>query len=99
MDDVKAGSRSSKEAMDLMILETTVRELSDLDLVFLMAMAEDDTISRISDIAKRMGITSAKAGQYRLRLIKQGVIEPFGRGKVQFALPLLRDYLRRQQRS
>jgi len=97
MQDVKAGIQSSEEAMDQMILETTVKELSDMDLAFVMAMAQDDTVSRLSDIASRMQVSSAKAGQYRLRLIKQGIIEPYGRGKLQFSLPLLRTYLRKQQ--
>ena len=93
--DVKVGIKSSEEAMDQMILETTIKELSDMDVTFLKAMAKDEAASRLSDITHRMGITSARAGQYRLRLIKQGVIEPYGRGKVQFALPLLRDYIRK----
>jgi len=93
--DVEAGINSSIEAMDQMILETTVLELSELDVAFLKAMALDTGASRISEIVRRLGTSSAKAGQYRLRLIKQGVIEPYGRGKIQFALPLLRDYLRR----
>lgn len=96
LDDVRVGISSSKEAMDNMILETTIKELSDLDVAFLKAMVEDDTESRLSDISSRMGVSSTKAGQYRLRLIKKGVIEPFGRGKVQLALPLLRDYMRRK---
>jgi len=97
LGDVEAGVESSVEAMDQMILETTVRELSDLDIAFRESMVEDETISRMSDISSRMGVSSAKAGQYRLRLIKQGVIEPYGRGRVRLALPLLRDYLLRQQ--
>jgi len=94
-DDVEAGIKSSEEAMDQMILETTIKELSDLDIAFLRAMSKDETISRLSDIARRMGISSAQAGQYRLRLIRQGVIEPYGRGRLQFSLPLLKNYIRK----
>ena len=97
LDDVESGTRGTVEAMDQMILETTINELSDTDVIFLEAMAHDEEVSYLSDIRERTGMTAAQAGQYRLRLIKQGVIEAFGRGKVQFTLPLLRDYLRRNQ--
>jgi len=95
--DVEEGLKSSEEAMDRMILETTMLELSDLDAAFLKAMAQDDAASLMSDIVRRMGVPSAKAGQYRLRLINQGVIEPYGRGRVQFSLPLLKGYIRKQE--
>ncbi|MDR2108274.1 MAG: ATP-binding protein, partial [Coriobacteriales bacterium] len=95
LEDARRGIISAEEDMDRMILETTIKELSDKDVAFLHAMAQDDAESRLGDVAKRLKISSAAAGQYRLRLIRQGVIEEYGRGKVQFALPLLRDYLRK----
>jgi len=91
--DVDRGIESSEEYMDRMILETTVRELSEKDVAFLLAMLPDEAASRMGDIAERMGISTNLSGQYRLRLIKQGVIEEYGRGKVQFAMPLLKNYL------
>jgi hypothetical protein len=56
-------------------------------------MLPDDKESKISDIIERLGCSANFAAQYRLRLIKQGVIEEYGRGKVQFAMPLLKEYL------
>jgi hypothetical protein len=76
-----------------MILDTTINELSEKDLEFLYAMLPDKAESKISDIIIRLSCTANYAAQYRLRLIKQGVIEEFGRGKVQFAMPLLKEYL------
>ena len=92
-EDVDLGIESSEEYMDRMILDTTVSELSEKDLEFLIAMLPDKAESKIGDITNRLGITSNLAGQYRLRLIKQGVIEEYGRGRIQFAMPLLKDYL------
>jgi hypothetical protein len=95
LKDVHNGIALANEDMDRMILETTVRELSRKDIAFLRAMANDESISSMSDIAARLDMTPVQAGQYRLRLIKQGVIEEYGRGVVRFSLPLLKDYLLR----
>ncbi|MCL1897983.1 MAG: ATP-binding protein [Micrococcales bacterium] len=95
--DVSEGIRASGESMDNMILDTTIREISPGDLSFLLAMSKDQGFSLIKDLGIRLGITPANAGQYRLRLIKQGLIEPYGRGRVRFALPLLQDYLLRHE--
>jgi hypothetical protein len=57
-------------------------------------MAQDDGASLLGDIAKRLNVDSNYAGQYRLRLIALELIAPAGYGRVQFALPYLRDYLR-----
>jgi len=93
LTDVKRGILVADEYMDQMILETTVRDLSEMDVAFLVAMSRDAVESKMSDITKRLNVSSAQTGQYRLRLIKQGVIEEYGRGIVRFALPLLKNYL------
>lgn len=79
--------------MDQRVLAPTYYELSEGDLSFLMAMLEDETESRISDIASRMGVQSNYASQYRARLIEQGIIGERGRGKVGFELPYFKEYL------
>ena len=93
MSDVVTGIESAGEYMDRMILDTTVKDLSEKDMDFLLAMLPDHEYSKISDIINRLGVSASSASQYRLRLIKQGVIEEFGRGKVRFTLPLLREYI------
>jgi DNA replication protein DnaC len=93
LDDVMQGIESSEDNMERMILDTTVDELSDKDLEFLVAMLPDKNESKISDIIERLSCSANHAAQYRLRLIKQGIIEEYGRGKVQFAMPLLKEYL------
>jgi hypothetical protein len=48
----------------------------------------------MADIKERMGVDGNYASQYRLRLIAQELIRPVGHGKVDFALPYLREYLK-----
>ncbi len=93
LSDAISGMESASEHMERMILDTTVKDLSEQDLAFLIAMLPDPEVSRIADIGARMNVSSAIAGQYRLRLISQGAVEEYGRGKLRFALPLLREYL------
>lgn len=61
---------------------------------FLMAMAQDDGPSRLGDIAERMGVEGNYASQYRARLIRAELIEPAGKGQVNFVMPYMREYLR-----
>ena len=74
-------------------LETTYRELSDKDIEFLLAMLPDSGPSRTSEIAKRMGVASNYASQYKRRLLEDGVIGERGRGLVGFDIPAFREFL------
>ena len=74
-------------------LETTYRELSDKDIEFLLAMLPDSGPSRVSEIAKRMGVASNYASQYKRRLLEDGVIGERGRGLVGFDIPAFREFL------
>jgi hypothetical protein len=62
-------------------------DLPDVDRSFLGAMAHDDGPSRMADIASRLGVDAAYAGQYGWRMIAAEVIEPRGYGLVNFNLP------------
>lgn len=68
--------------------------LSPVDKTYLLAMAQDDGPSSTSVIAERMGKGLGYAGTYRARLLEAQVIEERGYGKVDFAIPYLREYLR-----
>lgn len=68
--------------------------LSPVDRTYLLAMAQDDGPSSTSAIAARMGKSAGYAGTYRTRLLEAQVIEERGYGKVDFAIPYLREYLR-----
>ena len=75
------------------ICQTSIAPLSDRDIEFLTAMAEDENESEISEIAERLGCTSSFAQTYKRRLLQAGLIEQHRRGKVRFAVPYLAEYI------
>ncbi len=79
------------------VCETTLAALSDKDAEFLIAMSQDASESRISEVAERMSVSVDYAQKYRRRLIDAGVIRASGRGRVSFAVPYLADYLRKEE--
>lgn len=85
----------AKNSFENDVCGTTLAALSDKDVCFLSAMAEDARESRIADVAERMGVTYDYAQKYRRRLIDGGIIEPARRGSIRFAVPYLADHLRR----
>lgn len=74
--------------------QTALADLSEVDRSYLVAMAQDDGPSRTGLVAERMGVDPSYAQVYRARLRDAGMIEVVGHGRVDFALPYLRDYLR-----
>jgi DNA-binding IclR family transcriptional regulator len=60
---------------------------------FLRAMAQDDGVSAIADVRRRLGASHATAQQYRARLIAAGLVAPERRGELSFTLPYLGEYL------
>jgi AAA+ ATPase superfamily predicted ATPase len=88
--DVKAGLEDAREDMETMILEATIKDLSEKDIDFHVVMQCDKEVSNMADIAKRLKVSASYAGNYRSRLIAQGVITEAGRGKVAFQMSLFR---------
>jgi hypothetical protein len=76
------------------ICETTLAPLSERDIAFLLAMAEDVGDSRLADVAARMRVTDAYVQTYKRRLVQAGVIRQPRRGVACMEVPYLRDYLR-----
>ena len=76
------------------IHKTCLKPLSDKDRDFLIAMSADKESSRIADIQKRMGVSSAYIQQYRTRLMEAGIILTEQRGRVEYTIPYLGEYLR-----
>lgn len=79
------------------ICRTTLNQLSEVDVEFLRSMAVDHGASSISDIAGRLSVSNEYAQRYKKRLIDAGVISQPRRGAVEFAVPLLADYLRTRE--
>ena len=90
------GIEDAREDFRSHILEPTFRELYEVDVRFIEAMLADDRESRISDVAKRMGVESRYASKYRSRLLAEGVIEQVARGVVRFALPEFKAFVQEE---
>jgi len=71
------------------------RELSDRDREFLMAMSEDDEVTRFADVLSRMGVTKGYASKYRERLLDAGIVRSVGHGKLAMEPPYMREYVLR----
>lgn len=91
----RAGVLAARRRVGVLVHEPELRALSDTDRAFLVAMSADDRPSRMRDVAQRLGVDANYASQYRLRLIREGVIEPAGHGRVDFTSVTMREYLRR----
>lgn len=77
------------------VLKNTVDELSNVEIKFLNAMCEDEEFSFINDISKRLDKSASYIGAYKKKLLEHGVIEEIGRGRIKFALPYLREYIKK----
>ena len=94
--DVDAGASTALTRMEALVHEPALADLSNVDRAFLAAMAIDDGPSRISEIAKRLGVELGYTSVYRQRLIDAQMIEPAGHGLLRFTLPRMTEHLRRR---
>jgi AAA ATPase domain len=94
LDQVERGIATARRRLGQLVVEPSLQDLSETDRTFLLAMAHDGGPSSMKTIAERMGVDATYAGQYRLRLLEAEVIISSSYGKVDFALPSMRDYLR-----
>lgn len=78
------------------MIEAALAAASPKDVDFLRAMAEDDGPSIAADIGRRIGARTNLVANYRARLLAAGLIDAAGHGKVEFAIPGLRQHLRSQ---
>ena len=92
--DVIRGIEHARAKLGEGVCAPIVSAISGRTLDYLHAMAEDDGPSATSHIAQRLGESMDYANNYRSRLIAEHIIKAVGRGKVDFAVPFLREYLR-----
>jgi len=95
--DAEEGVYFAQVDLERMILNQTYFDLSEKDIEFLVAMLCDREFSKMSDIAERMNVSAKYAGEYRRRLIEQGIIGERGHGRVAFEIPMIREYLQSKQ--
>ena len=97
-DALEAAVASAEEEFETDVCETTLAALSEMDVRFLRAMAQDGADSSTTEIADRLGVTTDYGQKYRKRLIDAGVIEPCGWGRVRICVPLLKGHLGKRER-
>ena len=93
-DAVQHAVQVAHAAMGESVIVPALRGLSGRDRDYLIAMAEDDGPASTIDVAERMGATSGNAGRQRARLLDAGIIVAPERGRVDFAIPRMREHLR-----
>ena len=91
---VAAGTTAARLRLGNLVHAPALRDLSDVDRTMLVCMAKDDGPSQIADIAERMDRLVNYVSVYRNRLLAAGIIKTAGYGKIDFAAPYLREYLR-----
>jgi hypothetical protein len=94
LDDVKRAARLAKGRMGANVHEPSLAALSDTDRHALVAIAQDETASKVSVVRQRMNVSAQHFNVYRNRLLDAGLIYQPARGYIDFALPYLREYLR-----
>jgi hypothetical protein len=90
---------TARKEMARAIHQPVISSLSGKDVDYLRAMAKDEGPSQSADVAARMQVNPSYASSYRKRLLEAGVIMSPTRGAVDFAVPLLRDYLKDNRTS
>lgn len=94
LEHAASGVARARRRVGDLVHASALADLSGVDRSFLVAMSIDDGPSNMNEIPHRLGVGANYASQYRLRLIDAGMIEAVGRGRVDFTLPYIREYLR-----
>jgi hypothetical protein len=92
--DAEEGIRNAQRYIVSSVIELTLNDLSEKDREFLTAMSLLGTPAETSRIADMLNVDSRYISQYRLRLIREGVITSEKRGFVTFILPQFGAYLK-----
>ncbi|MDU0477980.1 ATP-binding protein [Staphylococcus chromogenes] len=96
-----AWSAIERAAVELgnLVIEPTLARCTALERDFLTAMAQDPVDSRLADLIERLDKSPDTVSQYRRRLLDRYIIVSSGHGLVRFAIPGMREHLRRQDES
>lgn len=93
-DAAAKGVDKARRKLGQLVHDPALRDLSDVDRTFLVAMAQDDGPSKVSAVAQRMNVSAQYAANYRRRLLDAEMILAPARGFVDYSLPYMREYLR-----
>lgn len=93
LSHIESGIAAAKRRVGMLVLAPEIKDLSEVDKTFLLAMTLDTGRSKVSDVAKRMGVDGNYANVYRRRLLDTELIVEAGYGYVTFATPGVPEYL------
>ncbi|MCU1532625.1 MAG: hypothetical protein JWO49_2196, partial [Arthrobacter sp.] len=93
-NSVRTAIAAAQRRNTLVVVESALSDTSGKDREFLAAMAEQDGPSAAAQIGQLIKSKPNVVSKYRNRLIAAGLIESAGYGKVDFAIPGLRQHLR-----
>lgn len=93
LEDAEIGIRLAKSELIQRVVEPTYRGLSAGDQAFLAALAEESSPQKVAEIAAKLGKSTSYASQYKRRLLEQGVIGEDEGGRVDFEIPIMREYV------
>jgi hypothetical protein len=95
--DAKEAIITARVQLDEGFFKARWDRISESQKEYLRAMAEDnDDISMVRDIAKRLNTTTTAISQRRSDLIGKGLIFAPKNGVVSFSVPLMADFINRQ---
>lgn len=95
--DAQKGIAAARDSFDSMVIAPALRRVSGKQLAYLEAMARcGEGPVATGAVAEQMGESATAVSSYRKRLIDAALIESPGYGKVDFAVPYMREYLLRQ---
>lgn len=94
MEDARKGIERARLSFDDMVIAPALRRLPGRQREYLEAMAQCAAAPASSgEVAAAMGATTKEVSSYRSRLIDEGLVSKAGYGKVDFAIPYMREYL------
>lgn len=97
VDDVTAGARVAADEYAESVLLPALKGVTERAMRYLVEMSKSDGPSSTGKIAKGMGVSSTSLTSARRSLISRQIIEPTARGYVDFSLPVMREYIHRNQ--
>lgn len=95
-EDALQGIKLANSELETYVLDSTYRELSNMDVEFLKALIAVDKPANITEIAQHMGKPNSYASTYRERLLRRGIIGEPDRNKIDFELPGFKEFLKKR---
>lgn len=92
-DELAKGVEHAVRELKNEVLEASWKTASSKDREFLAAMAQNEVPVSLVSIAEQLGVSNSYAGQYKYRLLEQGLIEEPVTGEVDFALPAFKEFV------